>query len=81
MISAFYVLVCIFLICINFRLRSRCDVQGLELVTITRDGHCLYRSISKALFGTEKYWALVKIGAITFLRGKIDTIIRRVSNF
>ena len=74
------ILVCTFLICINLRLRSRCDIQGLEPVTITPDGNCLYRSISKILFGTEKYWALVKIGAITFLRRKIDTIIRRVSN-
>ena len=55
-------------------------MQGLEPVTITPDGNCLYRSISKVLFGTEKYWALVKIGAITFLRSKIDTIIRRVIN-
>ena len=79
MISAFCVLVCIFLICINFRLRSRCDVQGLEPVTITPDGNCLYYSISKVLFGTENYWVLVKIGAITFLRSKTDTIIKRVS--
>ena len=54
-------------------------MQGLEPVTITPDGNCLYRSISKVLFGTENYWALVKIGAITFLRSKIDTIIKRVS--
>ena len=79
MISGFCVLVCIFLIWINFRLRSRCDVQCLEPVTLTPDGNCLYRSISKVLFGTENYWALVKIGAIIFLRSKIDTIIKRLS--
>ena len=80
MISTCYVLVWIFLICINFRLRSPYNVQGLEPVTITPEGNDWYLSISKVLFGTEKYWALVKIGAITFLRSKIDTIIRRVSN-
>ena len=79
MISAFCVLVCIFLICISFSLRSRCDVQDLETVTITPDGNCLYHSISKVLFGTENYWPLVKIGAITLLKSEIDTIIKRVS--
>ena len=76
MISAFYVLVCIFIICINFRLKSWCHVQGLEPVTITPDGNCLYHSSSKILFGTEKYWTLVKIGAFTFFRSKIDIIIK-----
>ena len=54
-------------------------MQGLETVTVTPDGNCLYRSIPKVLFGTEKYWTLVKTGAITFLRSKIDTITKRVS--
>ena len=54
-------------------------MQCLEPVTLTPDGNCLYHSISKVLFGTENYRALVKIGAITFIRSKIDIIINRVS--
>ena len=56
-------------------------MQGLEPVTITPDGNCLCCSISKVRFEKEKYWALVSIGAIIFLRSKIDSIIRRVSDF
>lgn len=38
--------------------------KGLHAVEVHGDGNCLFRSISVALFGTEKYSTLLRLAAV-----------------
>ena len=44
-----------------FRMHTQNSYYPYEPVQVLGDGNCLYRSISKALFGNENKWDLIKL--------------------
>ncbi len=53
--------------------RERCNTLPTghgEPIKTTGDGNCLYRALSRILKGTEKYWALLKLGI--FAQGVVE---------
>ena len=61
-----------------FRLRTQNSYYPYEPVQVLGDGNCLYRSISKALFGNENKWDLIKLGSLSYLKSNRDPVLEHV---
>ena len=61
-----------------FRMRTQNRYYPYEPVQVLGDENCLYHCLSKALFGNENKWDLIKLGSLSYLKSNTDAVLQYV---
>ena len=59
-------------------MRTQNSYYPYEPVQVLGDGKCLYRNVSKALFGNENKRDLIKLGSLSYLKSNTDAVLQYV---